>query len=69
MQVAHFLRRNPDTTLSLPHHIARYYNLAHAKSKGITLIYNTLNQKDTFTKPTHITLRARLLHHNRPQRL
>lgn len=48
LHITHFMCSNPNTTLSLPWHIAQYYTNPNSKTKGISLFYKKLNNKDIF---------------------
>lgn len=54
LQIYHFLRSNSNTTMSLPWNIVQFYSNPISKTKGISLFYKMLNNKEVFTKTSNI---------------
>lgn len=54
LQILHFLHSNPQTSTLLPWRVVLYLTNPFTNIKGISLFYNTLNNKNDFTKSTPI---------------
>lgn len=52
LHINHFLHSHTLMAISLPWNITQYYSSPTTKTKGISMFYMMLNNKDVFTKMT-----------------